>query len=185
MRIARAATIVALVTGVGIIAGCADDPVAGSATPSSVASAVAPTTVADPTPEFGPLGYGRLRLGMSMLDAQATGEIAQVEDMGGDPPGCGRYTTKTGASGFYKQGEIVAIMHNKLPARTPEGIGAGSTADQVRAAYPTLKLGHNWSSADVPGQPAHYGFLGIRQQSAPDAKVTQMLLYNDNDTCHN
>ncbi|MBH0777488.1 hypothetical protein [Nocardia bovistercoris] len=180
MRIARAVTIAVLLSAPGAVAGCSAEPVAGSATP-----AASSTTDAAPSDQFGPLGYGKLRLGMSMLDAQATGEIAQVEDMKGDPPGCGRYTTKTGASGFYKQGEIVAIMHNKLPARTPEGVAAGSTVDEVRAAYPALKLGHNWSSADVPGHPAHYGFLGVRRQSAPDAKVTQMLLYNDNDTCHN
>ncbi|MEV0293357.1 hypothetical protein [Nocardia sp. NPDC050710] len=183
MRINRAVmTFVVLATALGGAVSCSDDPVTGSPTHSPVASS---TTVAPPPPGFGPLGYGKLRLGMSVADAQATGEIAKLEDMGGDPPGCGRYTTHAGWSGFYNQGEIVAIMHGKLPARTPEGITVGSTLDQVRAAYPTLKLGHNWSSAEVPDQPAHYGFLGIRQESPSDAKVTQMLLYNDKDTCHN
>lgn len=185
MRINRAVvTFVTLVTALGGTASCSDNTVAPPARPT-VDSVASSTAVAPPPPDFGPLGYGKIRLGMTLADAQATGEIAKVEDMGGDPPGCGRYTATAGWTGFYNQGEIVAIMHNKLPAHTPEGITVGSTLDEVRAAYPTLQLGHNWSSADVPGQPAHYGFLGIRSASPPEAKVTQMLLYNDRDTCHN
>ena len=179
MRIARAVIAAALLTA---LTACGEDGVTGSATPA----VAAPSAANSSSPVFGPRGYGALRLGMTISDAQATGEIAQLEDMGGDPVGCGRYTTTAGASGFYKHGKIVAITHDKLPARTPEGITAGSTLDEVRTAYPTLTLGHNWSSADLAEDPTtHYGFLGLRLHSLPDAEVTQMLLYNDDDTCHN
>ncbi|MGN2641505.1 hypothetical protein ACWEKT_24490 [Nocardia takedensis] len=179
MRIARAVIAAALLTA---LTACGEDDVTGSATPAVAAPSAANTS----SPVFGPRGYGALRLGMTTMDAQATGEIAKLEDMGGDPEGCGSYTTTSGASGFTKHGKIVAIMHNKLPATTPEGITVGSTLDEVRAAYPTLTLGHNWSSADLAEDPTvHYGFLGLRLQSPPTAQVTQMLLYNDDDTCHN
>ena len=58
---------------------------------------------------------------------------------------------------------VADYMVERLAAAAPEGITVGSTLEQVRTTYPTLALGHNWSSADIPGHPgAHYGFLGIR-----------------------
>lgn len=156
---------------------CSDEPAATSPVAVSTTAAPAPTVL-------GPLGFGKLQLGMNRAEAEATGEIAAFADTN-DPPGCGRYTARAGWQGFTNTGEIVAIMPGRLVARTPEGIGVGSTVDEVRAAYPTLEIGYNWSSAAVPDHSAHYGFLGIYRNMPADAKVTQLMLYNDRDTCHN
>ncbi|MEV4130015.1 hypothetical protein [Nocardia sp. NPDC049707] len=179
MRIHRAVLIFALL-GVMLIGttACSDEPTDTTRAPAS-------TTTLPPVPTvLGPLGFGKLRLGMSRSEAEATGEIATFDDTD-DPPGCGRYTARAGWQGFTNKGEIVAIMPGRLPIRTPEGITVGSTVDEVRATYPALEIGYNWSSAVAPDQPARYGFLGIYRNMPADAKVTQIMLYNDRDTCHN
>ncbi|MEV4236892.1 MULTISPECIES: hypothetical protein [unclassified Nocardia] len=179
MRIHRAVLAFALLSAVFTGAtACSDEPT------ETTREAASTTTVPSAPTVLGPLGFGKLRLGMSRSEAEATSEIAAFDDTN-DPPGCGRYTARAGWQGFTNKGEIVAIMPGKLPVRTPEGIAVGSTVDEVRAAYPTLEIGYNWSSAAVPDQPARYGFLGIYRDMPADARVTQLMLYNDRDTCHN
>ncbi|MEV6560254.1 hypothetical protein AB0M22_31360 [Nocardia sp. NPDC051756] len=172
-----------------VVAGCSTEP-ATVAGPASAAAAAAPTAVtrlaAEQDAVLGPVGYDGIDLGMTVAQARNTGKIAEIKGPDEDL-GCRSFTTRAGWSGYINEGKVVSIIPQNVP-RTPEGITAGSTAADVRATYPDLKLGVNWSSATVLGHPANrYGFMGIRQSdSAAPQAVTSLLLFSaDTNVCHN
>ncbi|KAA8885391.1 hypothetical protein F3087_27460 [Nocardia colli] len=172
-------------------AGCSTEPASVAGSPSAAVPPVAAGTavtrlVADQVAILGPVGYDGIDLGMTVAQARNSGKIAGIE--GSDEGlGCRSFTTRAGWSGYINEGKVVSIIPETVP-RTPEGITAGSTAADVRAAYPDLKLGVNWSSATVPGHPANrYGFMGIRQSDAatPQAVTALLLFAADTNVCHN
>ncbi|MCM6778385.1 hypothetical protein NDR87_33090 [Nocardia sp. CDC159] len=185
-------------------AACATEPEVGSGSPTTSvglpSSSVAPPptlppAISAPPPApstgeeravavLGPLGYQGINLGMTDIQARGHTVISAVEPAD-DPGACRAFSARAGWGGYFNERKVVSI-HTMNP-RTPEGIYVGSTLTQVRAAYPDLRLGVDWSSAAVPGHPAHrYGFKGINASSGPDAKVTELLLFfADRNICHN
>jgi hypothetical protein len=103
---------------------------------------------------FGPDGYGRVKLGMSLADAMATGDL-EIR------PG----TTKTctvahsipradeGVTVLISQRfGVVAILGPNIAASTPEGIRINSTAADFKRAYPNFRQDLTARlSAPVPG----------------------------------
>ncbi|HET6703520.1 hypothetical protein [Amycolatopsis sp.] len=152
----------------------------GAATPASPRppSSPPPSTLADVT--SGPLlaadGFGRLKLGMSeaevtaqavtLSDAQAGASCTVYQAQGDGVPAA--------ASVVISKAAGVVVVTPDVATHTAEGIGAGSTKDQVLAAYPAAKEGPGGLVAPA-GSAAEYRFrlgeTGVEQTSL--ASLTQ------------
>ncbi|GAA3024028.1 hypothetical protein [Actinokineospora globicatena] len=138
-----------------------------------------------PTPNgkqvIGPDGYGSLKLGMSTEQAIATGMI--LASPPGDPfEDCVMHAAPGQAEGHFMVGispeHGVALIFPRDDARTPEGIGVGSTKDEVKRAYPKLEDGPGGSGVDVPGYPNNHYVFNITK-----GKVVGISLSNQYEFC--
>ncbi|UBU18171.1 hypothetical protein [Nonomuraea gerenzanensis] len=151
-------SLVALLAG-GALAAVAAAP--ALATPALAAPAL--STVAKTT--LGPYGYGAVKLGMSATKARATGRIVLKQRAGAGP--CSGWNLKAHPAGKDRVGLYiskrvgVAVILAQKGMRTPQGIGLGSSARQVKKAYPKLRVSPaGISYVTVPGNPkAYYAFL--------------------------
>lgn len=114
----------------------------------------------DRAPSFGPQGYGRVKLGMSLKAARKTGLITKITK----PPvqgACGSFILKgTKASAYYEKKRGVTALFADKSMRTPRGIKLGDKFKKVKKAHPGLKAGPNVHSVRVPGnRKALYLFL--------------------------
>ncbi|MFD2418124.1 hypothetical protein [Amycolatopsis pigmentata] len=103
----------------------------------------------------GPLGYGGLQLGMPLAEAEATGMLA---DTGRPTSGCATYPLREGSavvSGVVISPTQGIVRFQANGGRTPEGIGIGSTLDQLRSSYRDLMR-----SRSSPGYTASAGSGG-------------------------
>lgn len=137
---------------------------------SSPTVSSAPVTVGPPTdatsfqaavaPVLGPDGYGNLTLGMSFSDAVATGSLRAEEDSPPPAEGCGTYQLSEGDGAVRKvvvSGEQGIVTFSASGARTPEGIGSGSSTGEVEQAYPDVQRGSATYSAPT-GSGGNYVF---------------------------
>lgn len=137
---------------------------AATSTALVIASPAGATATAPGT--FGPYGYGGLKLGMTAKQAQATGKI--VRKM---PGYCSGWDYKAHPNpkdeiGLYiskKRG--VAVIFAPDGARTPKGIGVGSTLSQIKKAYPSVKKQPSGYYATVPGNSKAYYYFGVNQRN--------------------
>jgi hypothetical protein len=159
-----AGVLAALALTVPVTAAVLD--LSGDTDPSDVggdASTAAPTAAPSPTKSspvdyhvFGPDGYGQIKLGMSLADARATGDLEI-------PPGTTDTCTVThsipradeGVTALIsKRFGVVAILGPNIKASTPEGIRINSTAAEFKRAYPNFRQDLRARlSAPVPGHP--------------------------------
>jgi hypothetical protein len=108
---------------------------------------------------LGSTGIGRLELGQTLEEAQATGQLGEVVEDGG-PEGCSVYKMTSRANGeVYLAGTVQAIVVQ--PAQTPEGVGPGWSIKHVKAVYPEVDeafvKANGQILVSVPGnQSAHY-----------------------------
>jgi hypothetical protein len=87
---------------------------------------------------LGPDGIGKLTLGMSVADANATGQVRIPPDLTADKTAkCHVYATG-GADIHFARDHGLAVITAAPTVRTPEGIGAGATVADVTKAYPKL-----------------------------------------------
>jgi hypothetical protein len=117
---------------------------AGLGGPSSMSPAGPPPTVTktvtveQTAPSYASIGFGVLKLGMTEADAVATGFLTSsgVDDA----RGCPQYMTQgqPGLVGSVVVSPAAGVVQITLPsdAKTPMGIGAGSTVAEVKARYP-------------------------------------------------
>lgn len=109
---------------------------------------------------LGPAGYGAVKLGMTLEQAQATG---QIEATGKEPP-CMPLDLKQSPGGrayalISPNTDTIAVIFAVKGMSTPEGITLGTPFPQAEKAYPGMEHGPNGSGADVPGHDeTYYGF---------------------------
>jgi hypothetical protein len=127
---------------------------------------------------FGPDGYGALRLGMSRADAAATGGAT----FSGPPHGgCTGFSLrgfpvrKGLTDGYLSSVNGLEVIFARPGMRTPEGIGLGSSSEDVAAAYPDAESSE--ALATVPLDGAEY-VISLRE-----GRVTELALALDGQTC--
>jgi hypothetical protein len=79
-----------------------------------------------------------------------------------------------------RPGVGVVTMWATTQSRTPDGVGSGSTAEEVRAAYPDATGDFSLLTTPVPGHPGHaYWFWFGR-----DHLVTEVMLMLPDQRCY-
>ncbi|WP_116044551.1 hypothetical protein [Amycolatopsis palatopharyngis] len=139
----------------------AKDSVTEQVVPSSE-----PSSEALQSPVLGPDGYRGLKLGMSFSDATATGELAAGKETPPPPEGCGIYELTEGDSAVREvvvSAERGIVTFSASGARTPEGIGAGSSLDQVQQAYPEAESGSATYSTPTGGGGSYVFYVADEQ----------------------
>ncbi|MBO3740930.1 hypothetical protein [Actinoplanes flavus] len=203
-----------------LVTGCANAPqtVAGEAKPAGVASpspspspsassakpASSPSPSSSSSPSstksaalvFGPTGVGKLKIGMSVEDAVATGELKSPDLVA---EGCGASEIRAAKSSEVKTTHSTDRGLIAIPAwgriATPEGIHIGSTLAQVKAAYPDFE----WRNIEelpvevleaTPGGDAYAGWddeyknVHYRFRFDNKNKLTELGLEHDKQNCY-
>ncbi|MFC4063941.1 hypothetical protein [Actinoplanes subglobosus] len=165
-----------------------------SAPPSSSSSPSSRPSASSTSPSralvLGPAGLGRLKIGMSLQAAQATGELTNVQGTGG---GCGSAVVKAARS----DAAVVIWSSTKglvsIPAygriATPEGARVGSTTDQVQKVHRDFTVrdtadgwvdgtGTGYSGFNDEYKNVHYRF------AFKNDKVVEMWLEHDTQNCY-
>jgi hypothetical protein len=116
-----------------------------------------PCSEREPAPvvQVGPDGIEDVSLGMSSTDAAAAGLLGEPRH---DGSGCD-VVSRDDPSGAYavvadiRPGFGVVTLSATTHSRTPEGVGTGSTADEIRTVYPDASGDFSLLTAKVPGHP--------------------------------
>lgn len=128
-----------------------------------------------------PSGYGQLRLGMSFDQARATGMLAASGSQAPEPGSCGRYRLTEGSAAIKQvvvSGDPAhgVVRIRSAGARTPEGIGAGSSKTELEGAYPGIQRTSATYSVST-GAGSTYVFY------VDDDKVTEVQLVSSDPGC--
>jgi hypothetical protein len=130
-------------------------------------------------------GLGPIRIGMRESDLRAMfGEPLNQGEINPDAPTCREWSilmtpTGNGVGILSIDGEIERLsIGGDVAIRTPEGIGFGSTAAEVRAAYPDAER----EGAEYVPAPGHELFVwrdrenhtGLRFEIGDDERVTDI-----------
>lgn len=153
---------------------------AGSLLVSGATAAVAEVKA----PTLGPHGYGAVKLGMTAEQAQATGGVVKKLSGGSGCSGWDlkRFRTPKNSVGVYISPRVgLAAIFAAKGMKTPQGIKIGSTAKQLKAAYPRVKKNfHGYYVTAVPGnKKAYYSFTVSR------GKVTEYGIALHKQDCFN
>lgn len=144
---------------------------------ATAANAQAKTTL-------GPYGYGAVKLGMTAKQAKATGGVVQKMPGGGGCSGWDlkKFPTPKDSVGIYVSPNVgLAAIFAAKDMKTPQGIRIGSTAKQLKAAYPHIKKNaHDYYVITVPGNKKAYYSFAVTQ-----GKVTEYGIALHKQDCFN
>ena len=136
------------------------------------------------TGTIGPQGYRSVTLGMTWEEGLATGEVAVARGAGTESCRSFRYLpeTSTTEDDVVVSDELgVAGIFFKGLMRTPEGIGLGSTATELLAAYPDADMAYNGTyTIPVPGYPDRQYYAALER----DDRVAEMTLELIDQDCY-
>lgn len=158
--------------------GCGDDEAAATDTAAPEDTA-APDETEQPDTSSGGFGpsFGGLRLGDGFAEIEAAGwtVAGDGECVGLLPPGGGHME-----QAMYQEGIGVASVSGPEGSSTPEGIRAGSSVNDLQAAYPgtTFSLSEGSGTAVVRLDGPGYWEFGIH-----DSYVMWVFLVHDDRTC--
>ncbi|MBB5833797.1 hypothetical protein [Kribbella italica] len=148
--------------------------------PKTSNAAATPSTPPDYT--LSADGYGKLRLGMTVDQAKATGELG-TKKSGDNCQGYDLAAFPTPADTvsvyFSKQHGLVGIFASETMS-TKEGIKLGSTIQQVKTAYPKAAESENGITVDVPGSTTAFYTIGTTENTKT---VTELGLATKNQDC--
>ncbi|XVV03951.1 hypothetical protein ACQPW3_00525 [Actinosynnema sp. CA-248983] len=143
-----------LVVGSVLLAGCT------TAQPSSSSTTAAParTVVADDVPVLNPGGLGKVRLGMTLEELQATGEVgAQLDNW--PQANCPVYELKRASGWVGVDGGVAVDLRLEGGARTPEGLRFGDSQKRLKELYPAAELTpHGYSLPVADARFYYFGF---------------------------
>ncbi|CAL9659287.1 hypothetical protein AB0A74_05580 [Saccharothrix sp. NPDC042600] len=124
-----------LVVGTLLLAGCTT----AQPSPSSTTAVPARTVVVDDVPVLNPGGLGKVRLGMTLEELRATGEVGEQLD---DWPqaNCPVYELKRASGWVGIDGGVAVDLRLEGGARTPEGLRFGESRQRLEQLYPTAEL---------------------------------------------
>jgi hypothetical protein len=165
-------------------------PPSASSSPSP--SSASPTSKTPTSPAanrlvLGPTGLGKLKIGMTRAQAEASGLITDID---GGSEGCGAATLKADPDGTVTYSPNLGVI--AIPAygriATPEGIRIGSTLKQVQATYDDFEgsdvdetgnfnNGRGWAGGD-DGNKVRYRF------HFRDGEVEYLGLEHDDQDCY-
>jgi cytoskeletal protein RodZ len=117
--------------------------------PASVSSKPAMSSSVPPVvaTALNPNGYGPFRFGMSQAQVETTAQVVPAPGVGA----CLSYTVLgNGVRLYVSKASGLASIQVSSGVRTPDGIGVGSTEDDVKARYP----GYRDGQVAVPGNTA-------------------------------
>ncbi|MEJ2852566.1 MULTISPECIES: hypothetical protein [unclassified Saccharothrix] len=148
------AWVVGSVLAASLVAGCT----AAQPTPTTTTPAPARTVVVDDVPVLTPTGLGKVRLGMTLEELKATGEVGEQLD---DWPqaNCPVYGLKRAAGWVGVEDGVAVDLRLDGGARTPEGLRFGESQERVKQLYPTAELtGHGYVLAVAESRWYYFGF---------------------------
>ncbi len=136
----------------------------------------------DPNATIGPLGIGFLHLGMYTWEAPAASLVKTLPSQGP----CETFAIKAlpepdprSTHGYASENQGVMTLFAQEGMTTPEGIGLGSTLDEIRAAYPKAeKTVHGWS-VPVAGFTDRSYLFGIDEND----ELEELALTLDTQSC--
>lgn len=136
---------------------------------------------------LGPVGYRKLRLGMTRAQVRRTHQATVARFDGGDCAGLALRAHRPGrdaVSGYVSRRYGLVAIFAAGRMHTPQGIQLGATRRQVKAAYPHLHKGIDASWVTVRHHPrSEYEFLF--EGRGPKAKVYEMALTRKVQNCFN
>ena len=132
--------------------------------------------------QISPDGFGAIHIGVSLAEARANlGAALSQMEAADNPESCATaaYTTDDGQQLLlmFERSRVTSLYAGGAApsVRTPEGLGVGSTAAEVRAAYPAALE----EPAKYDDPPAHNLIIwrapnesGLRFEIGSDGKVT-------------
>ncbi|MEV6286658.1 hypothetical protein [Kribbella sp. NPDC051770] len=151
----------------------------GGSDPKATNAAATPTPTAS---TLGPDGYGKLKLGMTVDQAKATGELGTKKS--GD--NCEGYDLKSHPTDadtvgvYFSKAHGLVVIFAKDTMATPEGIKLGSTVDQLKTAYPKAATSENGITVDVPGSTTAYYTAGTTEDTK---SIAELGLSTKNQDC--
>lgn len=138
---------------------------------------------------LGPDGYGPIKLGMTLTEALATGQITEFDSRRQTSPCASSPLPSDDPFSSHNPPQVyisptagvVQILADPETTRTPEGISARSTVSEFKTAYPGYEEGEYAITAPVPGRP-DYSYR-IRVSNEPDPQVLGLELYIPGVAC--